>query len=154
MIKIFKILLFFTFIFSQNSEFIISKIYVNGNYQTSSEDIINFSGLSVNKSITAIDIQNSIKRLWLLNKFKDIQIDVNESFNGIDLFINLIEYPKLNETIIRGDYFNFELFKIKKSKSKLLDLIEIKQGDILTDQKLKECVYLLNQDFIDRSFHE
>ena len=154
MIKIFKILLFFTYIFAQNSEFIISNIYINGNYQTSSEDIINFSGLSVNKSITAIDIQNSIKRLWLLDKFKDIQIDVNESFKGIDLYINLVEYPKVNEVIIGGDYFNFEIFKIKKSKSKLLDLIKIKKGDILTGQKLKECIYVLNQDFIDRSFHD
>ena len=154
MIKIFKILLFFTYIFAQNSEFMISKIYIDGNYQTSSEDIINFSGLSVNESITAIDIQNSIKRLWLLDKFKDIQIDVNETFKGIDLYINLVEYPKIDKVIIRGDYFNFELFKIKKSKSKLLDLIKIKKGDILTGQKLKECIYVLNQDFIDRSFHD
>ena len=154
MIKIFKILLFFTYIFAQNSEFMISKIYIDGNYQTSSEDIINFSGLSVNESITAIDIQNSIKRLWLLDKFKDIQIDVNETFKGIDLYINLVEYPKIDKVIISGDYFNFELFKIKKSKSKLLDLIKIKKGDILTGQKLKECIYVLNQDFIDRSFHD
>ena len=54
---------------------------------------LSFDAFANKTSVSAIDIQNSIKRLWLLNKFEDIQIDVEETYQGIYLIINVIEYP-------------------------------------------------------------
>ena len=76
MIKYIYILFILSLLFSQNSDFVVSQIIVEGNIEISDQDIISLSGLNIKKSITAIDIQNAIKRLWLVDKFKDIQVDV------------------------------------------------------------------------------
>ena len=86
--KIIYIILILSTIISQDTEFKIMDISVTGNLNTADYDIINFSGLSIKNSVTALDIQNAIKRLWLLNKFEDIQIDVEETYQGIYLIIN------------------------------------------------------------------
>ena len=153
MLKFIYIILIIGSITAQNSEFKISNIYVAGNSVTKDQDIINFSGLSNKTSVSAIDIQNSIKRLWLLNKFEDIQIDMDETYKGINLIINVIEYPRLNKIEFNGDYFDFKLFKFKKSKSKLIELLNFNNGDILSKQKINECINLLKEDFISRDYH-
>ena len=68
-------LVLLSFFYSQDKNFDISNILVSGNIEMSEQDIINFSGLSPNSSVNAIDINNAINRLWLLNRFENIQID-------------------------------------------------------------------------------
>ena len=55
---------FISFCITQNNEIKISEIYVNGNEFMVEEDIVNFSGLSKDTYINAIEIQNAINRLW------------------------------------------------------------------------------------------
>jgi len=153
MIKKYIYIIIIGLLIGQNTEFQISNISVSGNITTKEQDIINFSGLSNKDAISAIDIQNSIKRLWLLNKFEDIQISMNETYKGIELTINVIEHSLLNEVKLSGEYFNFKLFKFKKSKSKLLDLLNFKNGDILTNQKIHTYITMLKEDFIKRNYH-
>ena len=152
--KLIYIILLFTFIHSQNPEFKLLNISVSGNEFITDQDIINFSGLSNKSMIDALDIQNSVKRLWLLNKFEDIQIDAEEMYNGINLVINVIEYPKLNQIKFSGEYFDFKLFKFKKSKSNLIELLDFNIGDVITNQKIAECITTLRNDFIDRHYHD
>ena len=153
MIKKYIYIIIIGLLIGQNTEFQISNISVSGNITTKEQDIINFSGLSNKDAISAIDIQNSIKRLWLLNKFEDIQISMDETYKGIELIINVIEHPLLNEIKLSGEYFNFKFFKFKKSKSKLLDLLNFKNGDILTNQQIHTYITMLKEDFIQRNYH-
>tara|TARA_Y100001970_G_scaffold235800_1_gene295058 strand:- start:5484 stop:7976 length:2493 start_codon:yes stop_codon:yes gene_type:complete len=149
------IIILFSFLISQNTELKISSINVIGNIHTLEEDIINFSGLSPDTYINAIEIQNAINRLWLLNKFKNIQIDLEESNYGIaKLIIKVEELPKLNEIFFKGDYFKFELFKFKKSKSELKKISELIPGASLSDQKINKALNLIREDFINRNFHD
>ena len=154
MYKFISIILINSTIIAQNSEFKVSSISVLGNSITTDKDIINFSGLSNKTSVSAIDIQNSIKRLWLLNKFENIQINMDETYKGVDLIINVIEYPRLNKIELSGDYFDFKLFKFKKSKNKLIELLDFNNGDILSKHKINKCIQLLKQDFINRDYHD
>ena len=154
MYKFISIILIITTIIAQNSEFKVSSISVSGNSITTDKDIISFSGLSNKSSVSAIDIQNSIKRLWLLNKFEDIQINMDETYKGVDLIINVVEHPRLNKIEFSGDYFNFKLLKFKKSKNKLIELLDFNNGDALSKQKINECIYLLKEDFISRHYHD
>ena len=54
---------------------------------------------------------------------------------------------------LNGDYFDFKLFKFKKSKSNLIELLNFNNGDILSKQKINECINLLKEDFISRDYH-
>ena len=85
-----SILIFLSFNFSQNNEIKISDISVTGNNIMLEQDIINFSGLSKD-FINAIEIQNAINRLWLLNKFSNIQIDLEETSYGLNNLIIKVE---------------------------------------------------------------
>ena len=148
------IFIIFSFLISQNTELKISSIEVQGNVNMLEEDIINFSGLSPDTYINAIEIQNAINRLWLLNKFKNIQVDIEENNYGVTKLIIIIEeFQKLNEVIFKGDYFKFKLFKFKKSKSELKKISELEPGTSLSEQKINKALNLLREDFVDRNFH-
>ena len=154
-ISSFILLIFFSFSLSQNTELKISDITVIGNINMKKNDIINFSGLSTESYVNAIEIQNAINRLWLLNKFRNIQVDLEETSYGIsNLIITVEEFPKLNKIIFKGQYFNFELFKFKKSKSELTKISKLEPGISLTDQKINQAINLLNENFIERNFHD
>ena len=93
-----SILIFLSFNYSQNNEIKISDISVTGNDLMLEQDIINFSGLSKESFINAIEIQNAINRLWLLNKFSNIQIDLEETSYGLNnLIIQVEELPIIND---------------------------------------------------------
>ena len=145
----------FSFAITQNTELKISDITVQGNSIMLEQDIINFSGLSPDTYINAIEIQNAINRLWLLNRFKNIQIDLEETNYGINnLIIKIEEYANLNEIIFEGDYFDFELFKFKKSKSELQKISELESGTVLSNQRINKALNLIKEDFIKRNFHD
>ena len=149
------IFILFSFAITQNTELKISDITVQGNNIMLEQDIINFSGLSPDTYINAIEIQNAINRLWLLNRFKNIQIDLEETNYGItNLIIKIEEYVNLNEIIFEGDYFDFELFKFKKSKSELQKISELEPGTALSNQRINNALNLIKEDFINRNFHD
>ena len=149
-----SILIFLSFNFSQNNEIKISDISVTGNDLMLEQDIINFSGLSKESFINAIEIQNAINRLWLLNKFSNIQIDLEETSYGLNnLIIKVEELPIINEIYFKGKYFDFQLLKFKKSKSELKKITELESGTSLSNQKVIKALNLLKQDFIKRNFH-
>tara|TARA_B110000263_G_scaffold249371_1_gene266797 strand:+ start:348 stop:2840 length:2493 start_codon:yes stop_codon:yes gene_type:complete len=149
------IFILFSFLIPQNTELKISSISVTGNIDMLEEDIINFSGLSPNTYINAIEIQNAINRLWLLNKFKNIQIDLEETNYGItNLIVKIEEFPVLNKIIFKGDYFDFELFKFKKSKSECKKISELEFGTPLSNQKINKALNLIKTNFIKRNFHD
>ena len=147
-------LVLLSFFYSQDKNFDISNILVSGNIEMSEQDIINFSGLSPNSSVNAIDINNAINRLWLLNRFENIQIDIDQDYNMVNLIINVEEAPILNEIIFKGSYFKFKLFKFKKSKSELKKISNLNSGTVLTQQKINAAIYLIKQDFIKRNYHD
>jgi len=150
-----SILIFLSFNYSQNNEIKISDISVTGNDLMLEQDIINFSGLSKESFINAIEIQNAINRLWLLNKFSNIQIDLEETNYGLNnLIIQVEELPIINDIYFKGKYFDFQFLKFKKSKSELKKITELESGTSLSNQKVIKALNLLKQDFIKRNFHD
>ena len=148
------VLILSSLFYAQNNEIKIKDISVSGNQLMIKEDIINFSGLSKDSYINAIEIQNAINRLWILNKFSNIQIDLEETNYGVtNLIIKVEEFPIINEVNFKGSYFDFELFKFKKSKNELKKISELETGTSLSNQKIKNAVTLLKNDFIKRNFH-
>ena len=150
---IFYSILLINIIFTQDKNFDISNILVIGNTELSEEDIINFSGLSSNSSVNAVDISNAVHRLWLLNRFQNIQIDIDQNYETINLIINVEEAPILDEIFFKGNYFKFKLFKFKKSKSEFKNISNLNSGSILSQQKINTAINLIKEDFIKRNYH-
>ena len=93
-----KILLIISmFLFSNflNAE-IIKNIIIEGNERISDETIKVYGEVKLNDNIDEIKINEIIKNLYSTNFFKDI----NVSLRNQTLFINLEEYPVINEIII------------------------------------------------------
>ena len=133
------------FTFSQNNSPILSGIIVKGNIKMETEHIINSSGLVIDKELTGNDINNAINRVWLLDRFSDIQIEVEETKSGLVLYLEVDEYPLIKKIKFTGN--------TAKSTSKLLELSSLKEGEVLTPQKINNAINLIKNDYMDSHFH-
>ena len=77
MIRFFFAIVFFTSIISaQSQELLVLGVDVEGNHRLTKEDIMRNARLYEGMTIKGDEIQRSIKRLWNINRFGDIQIFV------------------------------------------------------------------------------
>ena len=107
------LILIFLFFFKTNSLFaeVINDIKVKGNNRVSSETIINFSGITIGRDISAKQLNDSLKELYQTNFFKDIQFDLSNK----TLLIRVDEYPLVQEIIIEGIPAQKTIKKIKEN---------------------------------------
>ena len=113
--KKFLIILFLILFNSSAFAEVIKKIEISGNERVSDETIRVYGNISLNQNVDNLKINQIIKDLYSTNFFEDIKVSVS---NGI-LFINLSEYPVINEIIITGETANKYKEAIKKNiKSK------------------------------------
>ena len=113
--KKFIITLYFILFTNFLSAEIIKKIDISGNERVSDETIKVYGGISINQNIDNLKINEIIKKLYSTNFFEDIKVSVSNE----TLFINIVEYPVINEIIIVGETANKYKDAIKKNiKSK------------------------------------
>ena len=107
------IILIILFFFKTNLLFaeVINDIKVKGNNRVSSETIINFSGITIGRDISAKQLNDSLKELYQTNFFKDIQFDLSHK----TLLIRVDEYPLVQEIIIEGIPAQKTINKIKEN---------------------------------------
>jgi outer membrane protein insertion porin family len=107
----------------------ISSIVVEGNNKSDPSTVRLNSGLIVGKEITGEDIQQALKNLWSLKLFSDIQILAdNQTADGIDLIIQVEEYPRLRTVEILGNE-EIDVDDIEKE-------ISVYRGMVVTPYKL------------------
>ena len=133
--KILFIISMFLFSNFLNAE-IIKNIIIEGNERISDETIKVYGEVKLNENIDEIKINEIIKNLYSTNFFEDIKV----SLKNQTLFINLEEYPVINEIIISGE-------KAKKYREAILERIESKKNGpfikslIIQDEKLIKRLY-------------
>ncbi len=111
--KIFFVILFLFLTTKLALSDVINKIEVTGNDRLAKETIILFSELNVNDNINSNDLNNTFRKLFNTDYFKDINISFN---NGI-LKIGVIENPIIQSVTINGiknKSIHKELSKITK----------------------------------------
>ena len=137
----------FSFLYSQNIEKIkILDVKVNGNIRIAEEDILRSARLWPSKEIDIEDIQKSIKFLWKLGRFSDIQIFIEEeTIKGIKLIIDVKESPILNKVIFRGNK--------KVSKKTLEDKISLKTGQLLSEDLIFNAIQEIKNIYLDDHYH-
>lgn len=130
MIKKLLIFLYFLCSFSSISfSEIINSFNVEGNDRVSSNTIINFSELKLGSDISESDLNNSLKKLYDTNFFKDIILEVENNI----LNIKVVELPVIQEIIIRG-------IKSQSTIKELKDQISLKDKNPFDENKISKDI--------------
>ena len=114
-------------------EVTLYRVNVIGNKTTSDKMIKYSAGLRDGTQIQRSDISTAVTRLWDLGLFDDISISLNnESQYGVEITINVVESPVLN---------NFRFDGITIRENRLKDKMLLKQGQRIkpnsTDQAIR-----------------
>ena len=111
--KIF-ILVFFLLTFNAYSD-VVEEIKIDGNKRISSETIKMFSEIELNDDVSVNKINETLKKLYETNYFKDVNI----KFEDKTIIIKVIENPLIEDVIING-------VKAKKFKNAIYENIQLK----------------------------
>ena len=113
----------------------ISAIAVEGNKTADASSIRLNCGLMIGQEISGEDIQTAVKNICAFGIFSDIQIYVaNQTSEGIELIIKVLEYPRLKKIEIKGndeldkDDIEKEISVYKGMKVSSYKLYKIRQG--------------------------
>ncbi len=115
-----------------SSAVVISKIDVEGNRSVDRTLIIDMSGLTVGSELEPTAIQDAIKRLYAMGLLSDIQIQGEETQEGMRLLIKVREYPKASSIQISGNK------KIKTDEIK--ENLKITLGKVISPMDVKADV--------------
>lgn len=139
------VLIFISFVLCQiSSAAIITQIEVRGNRSVDQSLIINMSGLVVGSELRSATIQKAIKRIYAMNLFSDIQIEGEESEDGVKLSIVVKEYPRVVDIEISGNK------KIKKED--IEEKINITAGKVITPVEVKTAVDELKSLYNEKGY--
>jgi len=113
--------------------YIIKDVVIEGTQRASEQVITSTSQFYPGRSITALDVQRGIRRLWNLGFFADIQVYMDEETeDGVVLRLELVEYPSLENIVLEGNK--------KIGKKKILEAIEIKSPQIISEFANAEAI--------------
>ena len=89
----------------QNALGKLHQLSIAGNQQITKESLVRMSsGLREGEEISYEDIKKAVKNLWSLGLFSDIQIiQTGTSYEGVDLTIQVEEFPRLGAIKIQGN---------------------------------------------------
>ena len=136
--------------FSQNdgpTTYRIASINTKGNKNYETNTIISYSGLNIGQEITIPSDQTkeALERLWNIGIFSDVKIYLEKKFgNDAYLVIEVEELPRVEKVEISG---NDEF-----SNDDLKEYINVVNGEVISDQKLKDIEYNLEKYYADEGY--
>ena len=112
---------------------LVREVVVTGNDRASAQVIESTSKIYVGRSVTMMDIQQGIRRMWALGFFSDIQVFLDdEDGDGGTIRIDVAEYPSLEKIEFDGND--------KLKDKKLLEEIGLSPPAVLSDYAISEAV--------------
>ncbi len=106
----------FCLLFTKIHSEIISKVEIKGNKRISEETIKVYGDIVLNKDYQSKDLDLMLKNLYSTELFEDIKIDLRNN----TLYINLKEYPIINQLVIVGE-------KTNRYKEQIRKIIKLKE---------------------------
>ena len=135
-IKITTYTLLLTFLFFSSKAEIVENIKISGNERISEETIKVYGDFKLKQDLNEQDLNNILKNLFSTNFFEDIKINLKNNI----LFVEVKEYPVINQIIIFGE-------TSKRIRDQLKEIISIKenkafiQSNVLRDVALIKKLY-------------
>jgi outer membrane protein insertion porin family len=128
--------------FDQGKQYILKKVSVVGKITYNEQTVVTFTGLEKGQTITVPgeEISNSIKKLWKLGLFNDVNFYVDKiEGDSISLELNINELPKLKEAKFVG---------VKKGK---LDAL-IKDTELTPEKIVNENLITTTKNYIENKY--
>ena len=126
----FLVFIYLSFFFSFLNAEIIRKIEISGNTRISDETVKVYGKLKdLNSNYTRNDLDNVLKNLYSTNFFEDVNLEIKNEI----LYINLNEYPIVNQLIIIGE-------KSKKFKDEIKKIIFTKENGSFIENKINNDI--------------
>ena len=125
-------------------KYTINQITVTGAQNFNEQTVIAFTGLKKGDRIyiPGEKLSQVTKKLWEQNLFSDIAFYVtNIEGDEVDLELYIVELPKLNEVVIKGD-------KIRKAKKKEI----IKDNDLKAGAKITKNLLTTTKNYITNKY--
>ena len=120
------VLLIFFIIFNFASATVVEKIEITGNKRVSSDTVILFGEIDLNKDLSQYDLNKILKNLYNTNFFKNIKIEiVNNTLN-----IQIEENPIIQSVKING-------IKAEKIKEPILKALNLKDNNSYNEYQAK-----------------
>ncbi len=141
------ILILFSFngLYPQEEKLKVASIKIEGTDQTREQAIKFTSQLNVGSEITGEDVQRTIKRLWGLGMFSNIQIEEESRTDaGSNLVIKVKEFPRLKSIEISGN----KAVKLKDIEEKL----NFYQSMYINPLKLKNSFKKVQSLYTDKGY--
>ena len=112
---------------------IVNKIDITGNSRVSDETVKVYGNIpDKGSNFTKNDLDQILKNLYSTNFFKDINIEIKNNI----LYLELIEYPVINQLIITGE-------KSNKFKEQIKKIINLKQNGSFIENFLSEDISII-----------
>lgn len=123
----------------------VKDVIVTGNQRASVNVIQSTSRLLPGRSMTMVDLQRGIRRLWDLGFFSDIQIYLEEeTSDGVVLRVAVDEYPSLEKVVLHGHK--------KLGKKSILEKMELSPPSILSEYAISEAVRKIKHEYHDDGY--
>ena len=126
----FFVFIYFSFFLSILNAEIVKKIEISGNSRISDETVKvygDIKGLNLNYSRN--DLDNILKNLYSTNFFENVNLEIRNEI----LYINLDEYPVINQLVIIGE-------KSNKFKNEIKKIIFTKENGSFIENKLNNDI--------------
>ncbi|HDL18700.1 MAG TPA: outer membrane protein assembly factor BamA [Bacteroidetes bacterium] len=131
--------------YAQKKTVKILGITVKGNQTTDSDIIKMTAGLQDGQEVTGDQIQNSIKQLWGLGIFSDIQLYLDrEVGDGVFLLLQLKEFPRLGSFSFTGNK------KIKDKKFR--EDLDLYPGQIVSPSQILKTKRKIKSMYEDKGY--
>ena len=130
--------IFVVFLILQLSSFdlkaeIVNKIDIKGNSRVSDETVKVYGNIKdLGSNFSKKDLDKILKNLYSTNFFKEINIEIKNN----TLFLELTEYPIINQLIISGE-------KSNNFKNQIKRIINLKEKDSFIENFLSEDINLI-----------
>lgn len=126
----------------------ISSITVKGNDYTTSQRVIELSGLSIGDKLNVPSSQtgDAIRRLWKEGLFSDVQISTDKIENNLASLVIIVKE--------RDRIASFSFSGITKGQSDdLRDKINFIRGTILTESKIQTAKRIIRNFYVEKGFY-
>ena len=124
---------------------LIRKIVILGNERISKEMILHEIKSKVEGPFSKDRVREDVKAIYRLGYFRDVQVDVSETKEGVILTFVVIEKPLIEDVVISGN--------LKLDRESIEEVIEVKRDSILDMGKVRSSAKEIKKLYTSKGYY-